>query len=119
MTRKLPFAVAAALLTVGLGGCSRSDDETAPAENYTDAAPQSDEQPVAPPPTVAPEAAPTETGDTNTTALAAPDAAPPAPDEQMMDDASATGMTSRTSRGERADNETAPSPAPDEPIETK
>jgi hypothetical protein len=103
MTMKSTRALmlAAAVLLPVLGGCSKSEPDAAPAENLTASA---EETPVAAPepipePSAAAVAPPT---DTNATAEADPEPATP-PDEQMLDDASATGMTARASRDEPAD----------------
>lgn len=115
MTRKLILATVAALVALPLGACSRSEPEQPVVDNVAEPAP---ETPAPPPPAPAPLPAPTEAeaapaqSDMNI-ADETPDAPPadiaPAPDEQMMDDASATGMTARASRGERAaDNTTTP-----------
>lgn len=93
----LPVA-AASLLVLGLSGCSRSEPEPAPTENYADAPV---EEPT-PEPTA--EAANIAEPDTN---MAEAEPAPPPPpepsvDQQMLDDASATGMTARAKRGDDA-----------------
>lgn len=98
MTRKLALAVAASLLTISLGACSGRDDDVVYADNSSDATPASAEE-VAP---ATPEPAPAPVATTETVNTAAVDDTPPpapsAPDEQMMDDASATGMTARAHR---------------------
>lgn len=94
----LPVA-AASLLVFGLSGCSRSQPEPAPTENYAD---EPVEEPT-PEPTEA--VANIAEPDTN---MAEAEAAPPPPppersvDQQMLDDASATGMTARAKRGDDA-----------------
>lgn len=104
-SRPVLLLAAAALAAGGLGGCSRSEPEVAEEANAAieqpvpDAAPPS---PVAPP---SPASAPT--ADANSSA-ALPPAAETAPDEQMLEDASATGMTARASRDEADAAETAP-----------
>ena len=110
--RKLILATAAALLASGLGACSRSgNDEPAAVDNQAMEAPETSDTP-APvatetpdQPSVAPAQTAPETSDVNTSAEAPPEAAP-APDAQMMDNASATGMTSRATRGEQTSNDT-------------
>jgi len=116
--RTLALTAAAALLACGLGACSGSSNEPVPVDNqFTD---QGDMQPAtnmsAP---VSEEAMPmpaenATAADTNATAEALPPAAAPAPDQQMLDDASATGMTARASRG----NDAASNGAAD-PVESK
>lgn len=117
MTYKLPLAAAAMLLTASLGACSPSAEAPTHGENYTDtrAEPTDEPMPTAPP-TAIPDVAPTRTADSNMTAAALPESAPSAaPDEQLMDDASATGMTARTSRAEPTTSATSPA----EPVEQK
>lgn len=91
-------AVTAGLLAVALlSGCSRSEpEEAAPTENAVveDVAPVTE---AAPP---APEPAPVEAPPAVVNTVAPPPAAPVAPDEQMLDDADATGMTARANRDE-------------------
>jgi hypothetical protein len=96
MTARKTLTIAAALLTLGLGACQRSNDEPAPVENAVE--PVESPEPVATD-TPAPLPAPSVMPDTNL-AEETPPAIAPAPDEQMMDDASATGMTARASRDE-------------------
>ncbi len=77
-------------------GCSRQAEEAAPTEaNASEVAPL--------PEAVAPEPAPEPTPTPSPTPVN-PEAEPIAADEQMMDDAAATGMTARS---ERATEETA------------
>lgn len=106
MTMTRTFA-GAALLLASLSACSRSEPEAPVVENQVTELPKAEEPapvpqevPVAPEPSVAPT-------DANLVADVPPEVAPE-PDEQMLDDASATGMTARTSRGEQpADGEPA------------
>lgn len=110
MTRKTTFALTAALLALGLGACSRSE-EPAPMENMSEDSPMANEDlapPIAEP--APPVAEPTETANA-TVADDTPPAAAPAPDEQMMDDASASGMTARATRNDTGDTA--------EPVEAK
>ncbi len=87
------------LLATGLGACSGSDEPDAPIENSA-----FDEE--APPPTPLPaetvEPAPPVVE--NLSAVAPAEVLPPPPpiepDQQVLDDASATGMTSRSTRGQ-------------------
>ncbi len=90
----------ALLLATGLGACSSDPEpDSAPIENsaFDEEAPPPSPEPTfepAPPPVVE-----------NLSAVAPADDLPPpppiAPDEQVLDDASATGMTSRSTRGEQ------------------
>jgi hypothetical protein len=75
-----------------LAGCSRQEpEEAAPTEaNASEVAPLPEAAPPAPLPAPSPTASPTP---------ANPEAEPIAADEQMMDDAAATGMTARSERG--------------------
>ena len=98
MTRKLTFITATVLLAAGLGACSRSAPDPAPVENEPALATPEPEPSAAPAPTPP---APIEAEDANT-AVAIPPPTDPAADEQMMDDASATGMTARASRGDHS-----------------
>ncbi len=96
------------LLATGLGGCSDKAPEDAPIENSA-----FDED--APPPTPLPaenyEAAPPPVTE-NLSAVAPADVLPPPPpvepDQQVLDDASATGMTSRSTRGQSSSDDDAP-----------
>jgi len=119
-TRPLILA-AAALLATSVGACSRSQPDEAPVEN-ADA--DLGDMPASMPFNGADETAPAPSGpiEANATAEVAPpadvstnatdgavDAPPVAPvDQQVMDDASATGMTSRSSRGEHGTDDPAP-----------
>lgn len=95
------------LLATGLGACSNDNVDEAPIENSA-----FDED--APPPTPLPEenyeAAPPITE--NLSAPAPVDDLPPPPpvepDQQVLDDASATGMTSRSTRGQSSSDDDAP-----------
>ena len=100
-------AIAGGLLaTMALAGCSRSEPEQPPADvnmvedtgvTETEAAPA----PVEPAPVEAAPPAPA--------VVEPPREKPIAPDEQMLDDADATGMTARVTRDEApAENEADP-----------
>jgi hypothetical protein len=105
--RAMLLAGSGLLLATGVAGCSGSEPEDAPIENSA-----FDEE--APPPTPLPEenyeAAPPVTE--NLSAVAPAEELPPPPpiepDQQVLDDASATGMTSRSTRGEQKAAEEAP-----------
>ncbi|MEG3175489.1 hypothetical protein U1872_04545 [Sphingomonas sp. RB3P16] len=117
MTYKPKLAGAVALLIAGLGGCSPSAEAPKHDATYTDTRTQpSDDETPAANATELPVAAPAPAAESNATAIVVPERAPPpAPDEQLMDDASATGMTARTSRGAPA----AEPSSSDEPVEQK
>ncbi|WP_156347645.1 MULTISPECIES: hypothetical protein [unclassified Sphingomonas] len=96
------------LLATGMAGCSDKAPEDAPIENSA-----FDEG--APPPTPLPEenietAPPLVTE--NLSAVAPAEVLPPPPpvepDQQVLDDASATGMTSRSTRGQSSSDDDAP-----------
>ena len=105
MTARTTLAITAVLLTIGLGGCSRSGEAPAPVE-------ENRMEPIKmpePPPVDTPEPLPTPSATPETNLAAkAPPAIAPGPDEQMLDDASATGMTARASRDEVPAVDTAP-----------
>ena len=105
MTARTTLAIAAALLTIGLGGCSRSSEEPAPVEQNL-VAPVEMAEP-APVDTPEPLPTPSATPEMNLAAEVPPPIAP-GPDEQMLDDASATGMTARASREEAPATEETP-----------
>lgn len=119
MLKKTKTAAAlAGLLMLSLAGCSRSADEQAPlpdneiSDNYQ-AEPLADPTPGETP---TPEALPAT--DLNATAEALPPPAERTVDEQMNDDAFATGMTARSTRGQPRDSAAPPSrdqPAANEP----
>ncbi|WP_375271570.1 hypothetical protein [Sphingomonas sp.] len=102
---KVATAIGGALLLVaGLSGCSGSRDEAPVADNMVEENYQADEQPMPEPmPLETPTPEPLPATDLNATAEALPPASDPSADEQMADDASATGMTARASRGDPAD----------------
>lgn len=108
--RAMLLAGSGLLLATGVAGCSGSEPEDAPIENSA-----FDEE--APPPTPLPEenyeAAPPVTE--NLSAVAPAEELPPPPpiepDQQVLDDASATGMTSRSTRGEAKPADEAPEEA--------
>jgi hypothetical protein len=102
MTNKKLFTITGALLCASLAGCSGSADEPAVIENAAEPEASLPEQESTP--AAAPNAAATESATVNLADEVLPDVAP-APDEQMMDDAAAAGMTARTSREEAADDE--------------
>ncbi|MBW6526155.1 hypothetical protein KZ813_04835 [Sphingomonas sp. RHCKR7] len=90
----LPLLATAAL---AIAGCSR---EPAPAPEPTPSASEAPLPEPTPTPEPSPVVSPTEL--TNATAALPPEEKP-APDEQMLDDASATGMTARASRDAERD----------------
>lgn len=92
---------------LALAGCSRSEPEQPAPDNMTlEATPSAEPTPAAPP---SAEPTPEAPAITNTAAADVPPEAPVAPDAQMIDDADATGMTARVSRGEpTGGNEVAP-----------
>lgn len=103
--------VAAGLLLPALAGCSRSEPEEQPAamtENDTGVIETKPEDVM---PAMENQAAPV--ADMNAVEETLP---PPPPertvDQQMLDDASATGMTSRVTRGRASSDEAAPEEAP-------
>ena len=111
MTNKQLFAITGALLCTSLAGCSGSADEPAPIENAAEpetSPPKEDSLPEA-----TPSAAFTEPATANLAAEVPLDVAP-APNEQMLDDAAATGMTARTSREEAATDEAEPGDSADQ-----
>ena len=83
---------AAAALAFAVAGCSRSEPEAEPTNAVV-----IEELPEANMAEPLPEATPTPE---QNMAAALPAEEAPAPDAQMLDDASATGMTSRVNRGE-------------------
>ncbi|WP_394664024.1 hypothetical protein [uncultured Sphingomonas sp.] len=102
MNKRAMALVAAGLLLPALAGCSRSsEDPPVPVENDTSVVEDN---------MSAPEEAPVMTNDADTVApvnMAADTVPPPPPertvDQQMLDDASATGMTSRVQRSPSSD----------------
>ncbi|WP_200910771.1 hypothetical protein [Sphingomonas sp. Leaf67] len=111
--RAMLLAGSGLLLTAGLAACSNDNVDEAPIENSA-----FDEE--APPPTPLPEenyeAAPPVME--NLSAVAPAEELPPPPpiepDQQVLDDASATGMTSRSTRGEeKATDDAADAPVDD------
>jgi len=115
MTRKFAFAVAATLLTFNLAACSGGDDEAVYTDNGSDNAEMVAPEPA--PPTPEPAPPPVEPTETANTAMVdnTPPPVPTEPDQQMMDDASASGMTARSVRkGVGADQTTAADPVEDQ-----
>ena len=108
MNRKFAFAVAATLLTLNLGACSGGDDEAVYTDNGSDNAEIVAPEPATPTPEPAPP--PVEPTETANTAMVddTPPPVPTEPDQQMMDDASATGMTARASRDAPVADDTGP-----------
>lgn len=103
--------VAAGLLLPALAGCSRSEPEEQPAAMTTNDMGVIETQPEDVMPAMENQAAPV--ADMNAVEETLP---PPPPertvDQQMLDDASATGMTSRVTRGRASSEEAAPAEAP-------
>jgi hypothetical protein len=94
LTRAL---AAAALIATTLGACSRSEPEAPPLDNYAGDNVEALDAPAAVEPAPAPLDTATPAPDLNATAELPPEEAAQ-PDEQMLDDASATGMTARAQR---------------------
>lgn len=99
MNRSSPhrLLLAAALSLAGLTACARSEPEAA-TESLAAESPSTAETVTDPIPPEAP-ATPVPAADANATVELPPEEVA-APDEQMLDDASATGMTARAARGE-------------------
>ena len=113
MGRLRPLLLAAALVLPTLAGCSRKEPDAPVAEGEAnDEAPAPVAAPVLPEPEPAPAPSASPTADT-------PAEAAVAPDEQMMDDAAATGMTARSERTEEEPANTASVAEPTDPVETK
>lgn len=91
--------LAAAIATATLGACSRSQPDDIPETNLDLPAEPVNALPAEPAPL--PEPSPVANVATNVTDLPPEEA--PAPDEQVLDDASITGMTARAQRDEPAD----------------
>ena len=100
-------AIAGSLLAaMALAGCSRSEPEQPPADVNMVEDTGVTETEAAPAPV---EAAPVEVAPPAPTVVEPPREKPVAPDEQMLDDADATGMTARVTRDEApAENEAEP-----------
>lgn len=111
MTNRLSVFVASSLVLASLGACARSEPDQPPAENA--AAEANASAPLTPTASDLSMPAGAGAGSANAVADTAPAAAapagntdadvpPPAPvDHQVLEDASATGMTARSSRGDR------------------
>lgn len=116
MIRTPAFAMATALLSLGLGACSSAENDTSSGAvaNQSDAAVRLPEKPAeAAPDMAAKPSVPTATADANMTAMEPP-AIAPTPDEQMLDDASASGMTAHAARDESPVNETESAELPEQ-----
>lgn len=90
-------------LAIGLAGCSGSSDEAPAPANMVEENLQAEEPAPEPLPVETPTPEPLPSIDLNATSEALPPATTPSEDEQMVDDASATGMTARASRGDPVD----------------
>lgn len=98
--RRLLLTAAGGVLLSGLAACSRSEPEPVEPGN-SDGSTQIIEVPApAPAPTEDAPATPAETSVEANAADETPPETAASPDEQMLDDASATGMTARAARGE-------------------
>ena len=110
--KTIPLVAAGLLALSVLAGCSRSEPDQPPIDNaLIDESPSAEPTPTATPEEPAPapvEPAPAPTAN----AVAPPPAAAIAPDEQMLDDADATGMTARAKR----DAPTSEAPAAETPV---
>ncbi len=101
-------AIAGGLLAaMALAGCSRSEPEQPPTDtNMVEDTGVTESEAAAP---ASVEAAPVEAAPPAPAVVEPPREKPVAPDEQMLDDADATGMTSRVTRDEApTENEDAP-----------
>ncbi len=98
--RLVLVAVAALGLVGGVAGCSRSEPEP-PEMNMTV---QELEPTPEPMPTETPTPEPEPTPEPRNDVAILPPPEEPAPDAQMMDDASATGMTARSERGDAGED---------------
>ncbi|BCA61621.1 hypothetical protein HMP09_0855 [Sphingomonas sp. HMP9] len=101
-------AIAGGLLAgMALAGCSRSEPEQPPTDsNMVEDTGVTESEAAAPAPV---EAAPVEVAPPAPAVVEPPREKPVAPDEQMLDDADATGMTARVTRDEvPTENEDAP-----------
>lgn len=117
MTKKRLLTFVAALSAAGLTACSGSGNEPV-VENETGAAVPSPAEDPTPAPTAIETASPApveETPVANNSAVEVPIEESRAPDDQMMDDAAATGMTARATRDEPA----MPQATPAEPVEKR
>ena len=100
--RKQLRMFAAAMSVAGLAACS-AGSESPPVEKEDRTATPPPAEDLTPAPAEAGSPAPVvETPDSNTALADVPAEEAPAPDEQMMDDADATGMTARATRDEPA-----------------
>lgn len=102
--RKAMAAGGAVLLLGAIAGCSGSDPEPAPIENSA----FDEEAPPPAEPAAEPSFEPAPVVADNSAAVAPAEELPPPPpiepDQQVLDDASATGMTSRTTRDQPQDD---------------
>lgn len=97
---RLVSTIAGGLLLAGLAACSRSEPERAEVQEVREE-PQAVE--AAPPPVTVTEVGPADrpgSSAESNAALETPPEVEASADEQMQDDASATGMTARAERGE-------------------
>ncbi|MEG3122405.1 hypothetical protein [Sphingomonas sp. GB1N7] len=94
----LPALFATLLLAGALAACSRDEPERAPENDVQ----QIEDLPPTPTPTPSPTRAalPVPDATIQSNAIDELSEAPPEPDAQMLDDAAASGMTARASRGE-------------------
>jgi len=94
MRLKLPMLAGATLLALFAAGCKKAQEPTPVQTNLTEPA-----KPAPPPP--APKPKPAETPKPEAPKVAPPPEVPA--DQQMLDDADATGMTARIDRDSEAD----------------
>lgn len=103
MTSRVPALFAVAGLALMLAACSGGSDEPAAPANEVQEAPIVENMGFD---NLVPPVAPSETPSPTPTPTATP--SPQAPEEQVQDDADATGMTARVDRSDTGANETAP-----------